>query len=57
MNLPDPIIAFMLLSSCNLSETVVHLVMSVLNKVTYIGMKGILMRILGSDIKPMNLSS
>ena len=57
MNLPDPIIAFMLLSSCNLSETGVHLVMSVLNKVTYIGMKGILMRILGFDIKPMNLSS
>ena len=43
MNFPDPVMAFMPLSSCNLSESEVHLVMSAMNKVTYEGMKGIIM--------------
>ena len=47
----------MLLSSCNLSETEVHSVMSALNKVTYEGMKGIIMRIFDSDMKSMNSSN
>ena len=50
MSLPDSVIAFMLLSSCNLLDTDVHLVMSALSEVTYDNMKAIILRIFGSNI-------
>ena len=57
MDLPDPVMAFMLLSSCNLTENEVHLVMSALSIVTYSSMKNIIMRIFGSEIKALPTSS
>ena len=51
MTLPDPVIAFMLLSACNLAESQAHLVMSALTKVSYAEMKAIIMRVFGSDVK------
>ena len=51
MTLPDPVMAFMLLSACSLSENETHLVMSALNEVSYKDMKSIIMRVFGTDIK------
>ena len=51
MELPGPVMAFMLLSAANLNETETHLVMSALNEVKYENMKSIIMRIFGTEIK------
>lgn len=51
MTLPDAVVAYMLLSSCSLTPSNVHLVMSALNKVTYESMKAIIMRVFGSEVK------
>ena len=57
MVLPDAVMSYILLSSCNLSENHVHLVMSALNNVTYKDMKAIIMRVFGSDVKQGPTSS
>ena len=50
MELPDPVIAFMLLASCKLSDTDVQLVMSAITEVTSENMKSVLKRVFGGNI-------
>lgn len=50
MKLPDAVMAFMLLASCNLSESDMHLVMSAVKEITYDGMKSTLKRIFGQTL-------
>ena len=50
MDLPDAVMAFMLLSSCNLQDNEVQLVMSAINKVTYNDMKLTIKRVFGQNI-------
>ena len=50
MKLPDPVMAFMLLSSCGLTESDVQLVMSAISDVTFNDMKSVLKRIFTSTI-------
>ena len=47
MNLPDAVMAFMLLASCNFAENEVQLVMSAISDVTYENMKAAIKRIFG----------
>ena len=49
MTLPDPVIAFMLLASCNLSDDKVQLVMSAVRNVTLDEMKNVLKRVFGGE--------
>ena len=55
--LPGPDMAFMVLSSCNLTETNVQLVMSAIHEITYDNMKAIIMRIFGSDMKAPHITN
>ena len=57
MTLPDPVMAFMLLASCDLNEQQVQLVMSAINPVSYDNMKSILLRVFGSEIGVKNVAS
>ena len=50
MKLPDVVMAFMLLSSCKLTESDVQLVMTGITDVTYSNMKSVLKRIFSSSI-------
>ena len=50
MELPDPVIAFMLLASCKLTEEKVQLVMSAVINVTYDGMKETIKRVFGDKV-------
>lgn len=50
MELPDPVMAFMFLASCNLLEHEVQLVMSAIQNVTYDNMKSTVKRIFSGDI-------
>ena len=45
MELPDPVMAFMLLESCKLAETEVQMVMSAIKEVKYVEVKSALKRI------------
>ena len=45
MELPDPVIAFMLLASCRLSDTDVQLIMSAIMEVTSENRKSVLKRV------------
>ena len=51
MVLPGPVIAFMLLSFCNLNESETHLVMLAIDDVSYEKKKAIIMRVFCSEIK------
>ena len=57
MRLPDAVMAFMLLSSCNLAESDVHLVMSALSDITFKNMKSVLKRVFASSMKQNGESS
>lgn len=57
MTLPDPVMAFMLLASCKMSESDVQLVMSAVNDVKYDTMKATLIRIFGHSISNSGSSS
>ena len=50
MTLPDSVMAFMLLASCNLSDNEQQLVMSAISEVTLKNMKGALSRIFHGEI-------
>ena len=50
MTLPDPVIAFMLLASCNLADDKVQLVMSALSTVSFNEMKSVLKRVFGGEV-------
>lgn len=50
MTLPDSVMAFMLLASCNLSETQQQLVMSAISEVTFQNMKSALTRIFHQEV-------
>ena len=51
MTLPDSVVAFMLLASCNLDEKDVQIVMSAVADVKYDTMKNTIKRVFGSSIK------
>ena len=55
MVLPDAVMAFMLLASCNLSDSDSHLVMTGITDVTYEGMRAALLRIFGHKFTTGNL--
>ena len=57
MELPDPVMAFMLLASCKLAEDKVQLVMSAVTNVTYDSMKETIKRVFGDKIGCGELSS
>ena len=57
MTLPDTVVAFMLLASCNLEEKEVQVVMSGVNDVTSDNMKKALKRIFGAGIADQYSSS
>ena len=48
MTLPDSVVAYMLLASCKLNESDVHLVMSAVSDVTYANVRGAIVRIFWS---------
>ena len=50
MVLPDPVMAFMLLASCNLVEDKIQLVMSAISEVTYDRMKETIKRVFGDKV-------
>ena len=50
MSLPDPVLALMLLASCNLSENDHHLVMSAVTDVTYDKIQDAILRIFGHSV-------
>ena len=54
MELPDPVMAFMLLASCNLSESDSHLVMTGVREVTYESMRAALLRVFGHKFSASN---
>ena len=47
MNLPDTVIAFMLLESCNLEEKDKKLIFSAMSEITFDNMKSALKRVFG----------
>lgn len=57
MNLPDAVMAFLPLSSCNLLDQQFQLVMSTILKVTYAHMKSNLKREFGREIRITSTSS
>ena len=50
MKLPDPVMAFMLLASCGLTDSETQLVMSAITDVTYDRMKATIKRVFDKDI-------
>ena len=56
MQLPDPVMAFMLLASCNLSESETQLVMSAISDVTYDIMKSTIKRVFDRSVGRQNYS-
>ena len=57
MSLPDPVLALMLLASCNLSEQDHHLVMSAIPEVSYDNMRNAILRIFGHSLVREGASS
>lgn len=53
--LPDPVMAFMLLSSVNLPEKDAHLIMSTLKEVSFKNMKNTIKCIFGHSVTPSNI--
>ena len=54
MQLPDPVMAFLLLLLCRLTEPQTHMVMSGLPKTTYKGMRASLLRIFGNNFTTLD---
>ena len=57
MELPDTVMAFMLLSLCKLTDSDAHLVMSGQTEVTYKGMRAALLRIFGHSFSSLDSSN